>query len=138
MRNQNSGTLFYKYTEPFHDSWEILPVELWQVAVPLLSADFIWTKLSDDCCLRGHHKMSKETALAVSKVVLQTFWGNINILNQREFVEKLLLHLKWQVIYIANINGQACNVWHAAIHTLVVVVTHWSADWYIYVLAAHI
>jgi hypothetical protein len=38
--------------------------------------------------------MSKETALAVSKVVLQTFWGNINILNQREFVEKLLLHLK--------------------------------------------
>jgi hypothetical protein len=63
MRNQNLGTLFYKYTEPFHDSWEILPVELWQVAVPLLSADFIWTKLSADCCLHGHHKMSKETAL---------------------------------------------------------------------------
>jgi hypothetical protein len=28
MRNQNLGTLFYKYMEPFHDSWEILPVEL--------------------------------------------------------------------------------------------------------------
>jgi hypothetical protein len=66
MRNQNLGTLFYKYMEPFHDSWEILHVDLWQVAVPLLSADFIWTKLSAECCLYGHHKMSKETALSVS------------------------------------------------------------------------